>query len=64
MGLSMGGLILFYVVIEYQEVFSKVGVFFVFFWFVEVCYDYVSSQGKQEDMCIYMIVGVQEGVNG
>jgi metallo-beta-lactamase class B len=64
MGSSMGGLISLYAAIEHQDVFSKAGVFSASFWFAEACYDHVSSQGKQEDMRIYMIAGAQEGANG
>lgn len=61
MGSSMGGLISFYTSIEFQNVFSKAGVFSPSFWFSDNCYAHVESTGKQEDMRIYLLAGGSEG---
>lgn len=64
MGSSMGGLISLYGAIEYQDVFSKAGVFSASFWFSNQCYDHVNSTGKEEEMKIYLIAGALEGSGG
>ncbi|MCB0557757.1 MAG: T9SS type A sorting domain-containing protein [Lewinellaceae bacterium] len=61
MGSSLGGLISFYAAIEHQDVFSKAGVFSASFWFADEVYTHVATTGKEADMRIYMIAGVQEG---
>ncbi len=61
MGSSLGGLISFYGAIEYQEVFSKAGVFSPSFWFAEECYSHVAQTGKAADMRIYLLAGESEG---
>lgn len=61
MGSSLGGLISFYAAIEHQDVFSKAGVFSASFWFADEVYTHVANTGKEADMRIYMIAGVQEG---
>ena len=60
MGSSMGGLISLYGAIQYQEVFSKAGVFSPAFWVAPEAYTHVTSTGKQEDMRIYLLAGEQE----
>lgn len=62
MGSSMGGLITMYGGIEYQEIFSKMGVFSPAYWFADQnAYNHVSSTGKEQAMKIYTIVGALEG---
>lgn len=64
MGSSMGGLISLYAVIEYQDVFSKAGIFSASFWFSDECYQHVSATGKEMDTKFYLIAGQQEGSGG
>lgn len=63
LGSSMGGLISMYGAIEYQEVFSKAGVFSPSFWFTDECYTHVSNTGKEADMRIYLLAGQQESAS-
>ncbi len=61
MGSSMGALISLYTAIEYQDVFSKAGVFSPAFWFAgNQAYTHVSSTGKEADMKFYLLAGDQE----
>ncbi len=59
-GSSMGGLISMYAGIEYQETFSKIGVFSPAFWFAPQTYTHVSATGKDANMKIYLLAGQQE----
>ena len=61
MGSSMGGLISMYAAIEYQDVFSKAGIFSPSFWFSSEAYSHVSNIGKQEQMRIFLMGGESEG---
>lgn len=63
LGSSMGGLISMYGAIEYQEIFSKAGVFSPSFWFTDECYAHVSNTGKEADMRIYLLAGEQESAS-
>ena len=63
MGSSMGGLISMYGAIEYQEVFSRAGIFSPSFWFTDECYAHVSNTGKEADMRIYLLAGEQESAD-
>lgn len=60
MGSSMGGLISLYAAIEYQNTFSKAGIFSPAFWFSPEIYTEVAAKGKQADMKIYLLAGNQE----
>ena len=59
MGSSLG-VDLLYAAIEHQDIFSKAGVFSASFWFADEVYTHVATTGKEADMRIYMIAGVQE----
>ncbi|MEO5675486.1 MAG: alpha/beta hydrolase-fold protein [Chitinophagales bacterium] len=59
-GSSMGGLISFYAAMNYQDVFSKAGVFSPSFWFDDSIYIHVSTQGAQQDMRFYFVAGRYE----
>lgn len=61
MGSSLGALISLYGGIEYQDVFSKVGLFSPSYWFADECFDHVENIGKQETMKFYSIIGALEG---
>ena len=59
-GSSMGGLISMYLGAEYQNVFSKVGVFSPSFWFNDSCYLHVQAKGKQFPMRYFFLAGQYE----
>jgi predicted alpha/beta superfamily hydrolase len=61
MGSSLGALISLYGGIEYQDVFSKIGLFSPSYWFADECFDHVGNTGKQETMKFYSIIGALEG---
>jgi len=61
MGSSMGALISHYVGMEYQHIFSKVGVLSPSFWFAKEVYGFTTSKGKRQDMKYYTIAGQGEG---
>jgi len=60
-GSSLGGLISHYVAMEYQEVFSKVGVLSPSFWFSNEAYSHTTSKGKRGNLKYYTIAGQGEG---
>lgn len=60
MGSSLGGLITMYTAMEYQEVFSKAGVFSPSFWWSDEAYQHVRNEGKRANMKIYFLAGEQE----
>lgn len=61
MGSSLGGLISLYASIEYQEVFSRSGIFSPSLWFSEDAFTHVSTTGKREDMRFFIMGGELEG---
>jgi len=63
MGSSMGALISMYGAMEYQEVFSKAGLFSPAFWFAPEVYTHASSIGKEFDMKFYFLAGEQESTS-
>ncbi len=61
MGSSMGGLISMYGFADYQEVFSKVGVFSPAFWFADnASANDVATHPKQGDARVYFLAGGAE----
>ena len=60
-GSSMGGLITHYIAMEYQNVFSKVGVLSPSFWFSNEAFSHTTSKGKRGDLKYYTIAGQGEG---
>lgn len=62
-GSSMGGLISQYAAMQYQSVFSKVGVFSPSLWFNSGVYTQVSTIGKQFPMKFFILAGAQESAN-
>ena len=61
MGSSMGGLISMYGGIEYQDLFSKLGVFSPSYWFSNDAYEHVTTKRKTNPMKIYTLMGKLEG---
>ncbi len=63
LGSSLGGLISHFAGMEYQEVFSKVGVFSPSFWFNSNIYTHSEDQGKQAPARYFFLAGGQESTN-
>ncbi len=62
MGSSLGGLMSFYAVLTYPEVFSKAGLFSPSFWFgQDKAEELLSSFNKQHQFKIYLLMGELEG---
>lgn len=62
-GSSMGALISQYAAMQYQSVFSKVGVFSPSLWFSSQVYSQVSTIGKQFPMKFFILAGAQESAS-
>jgi predicted alpha/beta superfamily hydrolase len=61
MGSSMGGLISMYAIIEFQQVFSKAGVFSPAFWFNgDKTVQHILNTGKLNDVKVFFLAGGQE----
>ncbi|NCC72902.1 MAG: hypothetical protein EOM06_05850 [Sphingobacteriia bacterium] len=60
MGSSLGGLISHYIVLKYQHIFSKAGVFSPSFWFSDSSYTYAFETGKMQPINYYMMGGTNE----
>jgi predicted alpha/beta superfamily hydrolase len=60
MGSSLGGLISHYIALNYQDIFSKAGVFSPSFWFNDSCYSFAYNTGKIHPMRYYMMGGTNE----
>ncbi len=60
MGSSLGGLISFYIAHNFQEVFSRVGVFSPSFWFSDQVYGFASQTGKKHPIKYYIMGGSAE----
>lgn len=59
-GSSLGANISMYAAIEYQDVFSKVGIFSPAFWFSDSCYVHLQDKGITQDLRIYFVAGQNE----
>jgi predicted alpha/beta superfamily hydrolase len=59
-GSSMGALISFYGGIEYQNVFSKLGIFSPSFWFSNQVYTHVTQNPREDGTRIYFVAGSGE----
>jgi predicted alpha/beta superfamily hydrolase len=59
-GSSLGALISHYGGLEYQEVFSKIGLFSPSFWFSDSCYSMAAETPKEYEMKLYFLGGGQE----
>lgn len=62
-GSSMGALISFYTGLEYDEVFSKIGVFSPSFWFSDSTYAFANQFEKNFPMKIYFVAGENESAS-
>jgi predicted alpha/beta superfamily hydrolase len=62
-GSSIGAYISLYSGIEYQEIFSKIGLFSPSFWFSDSIYQYVIEEGITEEMRIYFVAGDNESAS-
>lgn len=60
-GSSMGGLMSFYALMTYPEVFSKAGVYSPAFWVSDYIYEIHKKNPLLEDCKIHMLVGSEEG---
>ena len=60
LGSSMGGLISFYGAMQYQNVFSKAGIFSPSFWFSNQVIPFAQSKGKQASLKFYFVCGANE----
>lgn len=62
MGSSLGGLISHHAIIEYQETFSKGGLFSPSYWFTKTeTFAHVENTPKEYPLKGYMVIGSQEG---
>lgn len=60
-GSSMGGVISYYAILKYPEIFSKAGVFSPAFWTSRENYLSLSAEATNHNRCIYMFAGELEG---
>ena len=61
MGSSLGGLISHFGALQYQDVFSKAGLFSPSYWFSDTVWTFTAETGKQLDMRLYQMTGGNEG---
>src|SRR5687768_7450830 len=59
-GSSLGANISLFTAIEYQDVFSKVGIFSPALWFSDSIYYQVTEEGLQEELRFYFVAGDNE----
>ena len=59
-GSSLGGLLSFYAVIKYPEIFGNAGVFSPSFWYSDKIYDLVSNAELSSTSKFYFMVGTDE----
>lgn len=62
-GSSLGANISMYTGIEYQDVFSKIGIFSPAFWFSDSAYLHVVEEGIHDEMRIYFVAGDNESAS-
>ncbi len=63
MGSSLGGLISHFGSLEYQDVFSKAGIFSPSYWFSDSVWTFTSDAGEQANIRFYLMCGGMEGEN-
>lgn len=59
-GSSLGANISMYAAVEYQDVFSKVGIFSPAFWFSDSSYLHIAEEGIDQDLRVYFVAGENE----
>ena len=59
-GSSVGANISMYTAIEYQNIFSKVGIFSPAFWFSDSSYIHLAAKGITQDLRVYFVAGQNE----
>ncbi|HZV70328.1 MAG TPA: alpha/beta hydrolase-fold protein [Saprospiraceae bacterium] len=59
-GSSLGANISMFAAVEYQDVFSKVGIFSPAFWFSDSIYQHITQTGIHQELKIYFIAGTNE----
>lgn len=59
-GSSLGGLISYYGVLKYQDVFSRAGVYSPSYWWSDSVWTFPAEMGHQEEMKIYQMSGSLE----
>ncbi len=60
-GSSLGGLISFYGIMAYQEVFSKAGIYSPSYWWSDTVWTFTSEAGIQNELKLYQMTGELEG---
>jgi len=60
MGSSLGGLISHSGSLQYQDVFSKAGLFSVSYWYSDTIWSFTHNTGKQKEMRFYQLCGTNE----
>lgn len=60
MGSSLGGLVSHYAALQYQEVFSKAGLFSPSYWFSDSVWQFTGDSEKQQEMRFYQMAGSNE----
>jgi len=63
MGSSLGGLISYYGVLKFQDVFSRSGDFSPSFWYSDSIWSFTRHEGKKAGIRFYMLAGGDEGEN-
>ncbi|MEP6646305.1 MAG: alpha/beta hydrolase-fold protein [Saprospiraceae bacterium] len=59
-GSSLGANISMFAAVEYQDVFSKVGIFSPAFWFSDSIYQHITHTGIHQQLRIYFVAGTNE----
>lgn len=59
-GSSLGANISMFAAVEYQDVFSKVGIFSPAFWISDSIYQHITHTGIHQEMKIYFVAGTTE----
>ncbi|WP_253187463.1 alpha/beta hydrolase [Mangrovimonas sp. DI 80] len=63
-GSSLGGLMAFYAVVKYPEVFGNAGVFSPSFWYSEEIYDFARAAQIPNSSRFYFLIGTEESDTG
>lgn len=59
-GSSLGGLMSFYAILKYPEIFGNAGVFSPSFWFSDAIYDFASKSDLSKISRFYFVTGTEE----